>query len=72
MPGGKRGGKGDPTELHILDILSSYTLTRASNLQAANTHLKQKLEQQEKEFLKLYTAGLAQTESLGEKLAAKI
>lgn len=60
-----------PQELHILDILSSYTLTRASNLQAANTHLKQKLEQQEKEFLKLYTAGLAQTESLGEKLAAK-
>ena len=58
-------------ELHILDILSSYTLTRAGNLQTANAYLKQKLEQQGKEFFKLYAAGLAQTESLTEKLAFK-
>ncbi|NLJ55528.1 MAG: hypothetical protein GX334_00605 [Firmicutes bacterium] len=60
-----------PAALHILDILTAYTLTRAGNLQAANSHLKQKLKQQQKGFFKLYTESLDQTENLKEKLAAK-
>lgn len=62
---------GIPEELHVLDILTSQALTRAGDLQAANTHLKQKLKQQEKGFFELYTENLSQTESLKEKLDAK-
>lgn len=58
--------------LHILDILSSYTLTRAGNLQTKNAYLKQKLEERGKEFSRLYTANLVQRRGMKEELSAKI
>ena len=58
-------------ELHALDILTSYTLTRASNLQTTNAYLKQKLEERGKEFSRLYAVSLTQKENLAEQLASK-
>ena len=60
-----------PPELHTLDLLTSYTLARAGNLQATNVFLKRKMEGQSREFSRLYNAGLAQKDYLEEKLASK-
>jgi len=63
--------QGFSEEFHILDILSSNLSTRASNLQTSNSYLQQKLSQQEKEMLKIFSWGISKTGTLEEKLAAK-
>lgn len=58
-------------EFQNLEFLSLSLLTHAGNLQTANTSLKRKLKQKEKELAKIYSLGLATKEKMEKELKNK-
>lgn len=58
-------------EIDTLKALSFLLVTRADNMQKANSQLKLKLEEKEKELSRIHAWSMSRVKSLEEKLAAK-